>query len=255
MALRAGVQLEKHFDGHGTALGTLSKLEMVNSTLYHDQVREAWLVKYADGHEEHYEEEELRSGKYGLTPSGADGKPVLVVRDLAERKSICDGLTLGFNYLESRINGTCERQYSCKEMYEMCRVVRAFDPNFACTHVDAAFVTSMSAITPLAALGMLGDLKRQLPQYLAAAGTAPAFDKASVDDYSTAILAWWRTNGNSFPTWALAARITFAISPNSASCERVFALVKNLFGDAQIASLKDYLQAALKLNYNRRLVG
>ena len=62
-----------------------------------------------------------------------------------------------------------------------------------------------------------------------AASNAPAFDKGSVADYSNAILAWWRDNCKTFPAWALAARIVFAISPNSASCERVFALLKNLF--------------------------
>ena len=46
-----------------------------------------------------------------------------------------------------------------------------------------------------------------------------------------------------------------AISPNSASCERVFALLKNLFGDEQMHALADYLQAALMLNYNKRNVG
>ena len=37
--------------------------------------------------------------------------------------------------------------------------------------------------------------------------------------------------------------------------QRVLRLVKNLFGDEQLAALKDYLQAALKLNYNGRVVG
>ena len=31
--------------------------------------------------------------------------------------------------------------------------------------------------------------------------------------------------------------------------------IKNLFGDQQLSALKDYLQAALKLNYNGRIVG
>ena len=136
-----------------------------------------------------------------------------------------------------------------------CRVVRAFDPTFAATHVDSAFVDGMSAITPLRALGMLSDLKQQLPQYLSAAASAPSMDQSSVEDYSTAILAWWRTHQAAFPAWDLAARIVFAISPNSASCERVFALLKNLFGDQQMLSLKDYVQASLKLNYNGRRVG
>ena len=74
-------------------------------------------------------------------------------------------------------------------------------------------------------------------------------------DYSNAILSWWRDNGTAFPAWALAARIVFAISPNSASCERVFALLKNLFGETQMRSLADYVRVALMLNYNGRVVG
>ena len=50
-------------------------------------------------------------------------------------------------------------------------------------------------------------------------------------------------------------RIVFAVSPNSASCERVFALLKNLFGDDATSALADYLQAGLMLNYNKRQVG
>ena len=46
-----------------------------------------------------------------------------------------------------------------------------------------------------------------------------------------------------------------AISPNSASCERVFALLKNLFGEQQNMALADYVQAALMLNFNKRSVG
>ena len=38
-------------------------------------------------------------------------------------------------------------------------------------------------------------------------------------------------------------------------CERVFALVKRLFGDAQLSSLSDYIQASLMLNQNDRVVG
>ena len=65
----------------------------------------------------------------------------------------------------------------------------------------------------------------------------------------------WRTNGKSFPAWATAARIAFAISPNSAACERVFALLKSMFGEQQVSSLADILEAALMLRYNGRRVG
>ena len=198
----------------------------------------AWLVKYdADGVTEHFEEFELRSGKDGPAPAAGDGKPVLVVRGLPERDAVFDKLTPGFDYLEARITGTCEAQYSCVAMYAICDKVRAFDPNFATAHVDTAFIDSMVVITPLAGLGMLSDLKRELPMYLAAAAGAPAFNKASVNDYTEALLKWWRVNGAQFPAWALAARIVFTLSPNSASCERVFSLLERMYDEQQRSTL------------------
>ena len=99
------------------------------------------------------------------------------------------------------------------------------------------------------------DMKRDLHKYLAAAAGAPAFNRVSVDDYTDALLQWLRVNGNAFPAWGLAARVVFAISPNSASCERVFALLKRMYGDEQLATLGDAIQASLMLAYNERRVG
>ena len=44
-------------------------------------------------------------------------------------------------------------------------------------------------------------------------------------------------------------------TPNSAACERVFSLLKFMFGDQQWAALGDYIQAALMLKYNERAIG
>ena len=55
--------------------------------------------------------------------------------------------------------------------------------------------------------------------------------------------------------WVQAAQIVFAISPNSASCERVFSLLETMFGDEQMSALADYIQASLMLRYNKRSVG
>ena len=137
-------------------------------------------------------------------------------------------------------------------MYETCRLVRIFDPNFASQYLDSAYVDSMAAITPLRSLDMLDQLKQEAPLYRAAAHSAGAFDKSSVADYTEAMLTWWRTNGGSFPAWALAARIVFASSPNSASCERVFALLRNLFGELQMKSLADYVQTCRRRTSRRR---
>ena len=77
------------------------------------------------------------------------------LRGQSERNRICDALAPVFDYLESRITGTCEPQYNCADMYEICRVVRAFNPNFADVHVDPAFVDAMAAIKPLVGFGLL----------------------------------------------------------------------------------------------------
>mgnify|MGYP002630699592 CR=1 FL=1 len=98
-------------------------------------------------------------------------------------------------------------------------------------------------------------LKAQLPIYLQRAANFTV-NYASVDDFSTAVLQWWRVNSDDkISEWSKAARIVFAISPNSASCERVFALLKLMFGDQQLSSLADYILAALMLRSNQRAVG
>ena len=95
----------------------------------------------------------------------------------------------------------------------------------------------------------------ELPAFLAAAATAPAFDKSDVNDFTEKIFMWWRTHGSGFPKWAEAARIVFALSPNSASCERVFSLLKSMFTEQQMSVLGDYMRAALMLKYNKRTLG
>jgi len=58
-------------------------------------------------------------------------------------------------------------------------------------------------------------------------------------------------NGQKFPTWAVAARIMFAMTPNSASAERVFSLLKAMFGDARASSLSDLIEGSLMLKFNK----
>ena len=68
---------------------------------------------------------------------------------------------------------------------------------------------------------------------------SPIFDRTSVATYTEDVLKWWRTNGSGFKQWACAARVVFAISPNSAACERVLSLLKLMFGDEQLSILAD----------------
>lgn len=114
-------------------------------------------------------------------------------------------------------------------------------------------VSDLANVKPLMEHVNLQDLQAQLPAYLSAAARAPAHDLDDVSAYTEAVLTFWRTNTSeaSMPAWRKAARIMFAFSPNSATCERVFSLLDAMFGDGQKNSLADMLEASLMLRYNR----
>ena len=73
------------------------------------------------------------------------------------------------------------------------------------------------------------------------------FDKTDVNEYTTALLKWWKINHPTIPTWAKAARMVFAMTPSSAASERVFSLVESMFGKDQLRSLADQLQGSVML--------
>lgn len=79
---------------------------MVESTLYPGERRKAYIVKYdIDQTTQEFEEEEIR--------------PLLIVSSMPERKEVIAGLTPAFDYLETRITGSCETSgYSCEHMYK-----------------------------------------------------------------------------------------------------------------------------------------
>jgi hypothetical protein len=116
-------------------------------------------------------------------------------------------------------------------------------------------VRALAAIKPL---GLEDELLQQrcteLPAYLVAAPDVHV-NRADVPDFTDTVLAFWRDHAEQLPGWALAARIVFAISCNSASCERVFSLIKHMFGTEQLSALSDYVGGSLMLSFNTRELG
>ena len=86
-------------------------------------------------------------------------------------------------------------------------------------------------------------LLRQLPAYLVATAGVVIDHSEGKEDHSFTeqVLkwCWWATNGSKFPAWAEAAQIIFAFTPNSAAAERVFSMLKAMFGDQQMETLAD----------------
>ena len=72
-------------------------------------------------------------------------------------------------------------------------------------------VDDLSTVKPIAGHGLIPMLKKELPAYLTAAQSCNGFDRADVTVYIEQILKWWKINIPAFPTWALAARMVFAM--------------------------------------------
>lgn len=239
--LQVGTVISKVFAGHGTFKGQIESTEICDSTMYPGRERIAYTVRYpSDNTKEDLEDEEIR--------------PLINVTDLPERKAMADILGKAFEYLESRLTGTCEDQYDASSCYEIFRLVQVFDPQYATNHLTTAWVDNFAIITPLANLADLNEMKKEMHSYMTAA-TNFSVSSVDIDIYSDCILSWWRTNGASFPSWATAARIVFAFTPNSASVERVFAKLRNMFDVDQMRTLGDQMRAGLMLACNGRTIG
>lgn len=132
----------------------------------------------------------------------------------------------------------------------MLKLARAFDPAKALELNVSAWVDELTGIIPLHNWDLVPLLKVELPVYLAAAAGA-TFDRSDIAAYTKEVLAWWRNHSSAIPNWAKAARIVFALTPNSAGSERVFSLLEAMFGKERNASLSDMLQGSLMLRYNR----
>lgn len=79
--------------------------------------------------------------------------------------------------------------------------------------------------------------------------------KDSVEEFTDRVIRFWRKFQKKLLTWAVTARITFAMSPNSAACERVFSLLMLFSGQQQDSSLSYQIQTSLVLAYNKGALG
>ena len=158
---------------------------------------------------------------------------------------------LAGNQMASSSNAPLSELEQLKQL-QQSGIISVFDPSFAAQHLNLAWVDAFSAIPPLAE--HIPRLKQELPAYLSkCAGTA--YDHEDVNKFTKDVLLFWKNHGKGFPTWALAMQIVGSFTPNSAAAERVFSLLKLMFGDMQMSALADMIQSALMLRYNGRKVG
>ena len=175
------------------------------------------------------------------------------VTKLPDYQPLVDKCKSAFTYLQDRIDGNCDAPYKLGAQWTLYRLVQAFDPSFI-VNVDDAFIQQMSAIRPFTVHIDLVKLQQELPTYKANAAAFTA-DHKDIPEFTKSVLGWWANYGTTIPEWSKAAKIVFSFTPNSASSERVFSLMKLMFGDQQMKALADIIQTALMLRYNKRRVG
>ena len=118
-------------------------------------------------------------------------------------------------------------------------------PCFAATHATQDWVQNLSHIIPLEVHGLIPGMLSELPTYRALAVLAEPFNRGDVTEYSDGLLKWWKTNNPTISSWAKAARIVFALTITSATSERVFSLVKSMYGKGHDSALADELQGSV----------
>ena len=195
-----------------------------------------YTIKYTDGTTMDAEEHEARRW--------------LRIHDSPEWLKYCGFASGGFTYLENRVTNNCPAAYHYGDSYQMWSLARMFNPSHAAQHLAPDGVDALADIKPLGYHNLIEGLKSEVHAYLTAC-VGVVVDTTSMEAFTNSILLFWRRNGPKFPTWAVAARIMFAMTPNSASAERVFSLLKAMFGDARACSLSDLLEGSLMLKFNK----
>ena len=177
------------------------------------------------------------------------------VRQMPEWVRLTECIRQGLTYLHNRLTGNLpprDKPYDCSHMYEVLRLCQAFNPTWAVSNVKSELVDQLPAIVPLADMGPA--LQAERISYLSACQDHPIGPTDDMQEFTAAILAWWAQHGRQLPAWSSAAKIVFSMNCNSAAAERVFSMLTRMFGDSQDSALADYIQTALMLAFNKRVI-
>eukprot|EP00967_Tisochrysis_lutea_P138668 scaffold250651_cov32-Tisochrysis_lutea.AAC.1 len=166
-----------------------------------------------------------KDGRHNTRSNEAEARRAIDPRALPEWPQLVACITGAFKYLENRLEDRCSTPFHCKDQHEMCGLLRAFNPAFAYGKVNELWVQRLAALPIFSHLpNVATKLEQERQDYLLACrGTS--INHVDVKEFTHEVLLWWKSNHTKFPTWATAARITMCLSPNSASCERVFSLL------------------------------
>jgi hypothetical protein len=130
----------------------------------------------------------------------------------------------------------------------ICELVHLFDQFYVAER--SATIDLAARLAKIKPFGerpdLMARLQRDLPTYIAAA-YGVSIDHGDEGDFTKEILSWWKSHASEVGAWSEVARIALAMVPNSAGAERVFSLLKILFGSDQNIALSDYIRGSVIL--------
>lgn len=117
------MKVHEYFEGHGWFDGSIVRVLANNM----------YKVKYSDGTNIDESENEVRQW--------------IDVRENSEWKRLVAAAKAGFDYLKGRLNGSCNNvNYDCTEVWEVLRLLKAFDPSYASSSLDASMARDLVKI-------------------------------------------------------------------------------------------------------------
>jgi len=124
----------------------------------------------------------------------------------------------------------------------ICEFMKLFGPSYVVERsASIDLVARLAKIKPSGERqGLTAPLQRDLPTYIAAANGF-SIDHGDVGDFTDEILIWWKSHASEVGAWSEAARIAFAMAPNTAGAERAFTWLKTLFGSNLGTSFSGYI--------------
>ena len=143
----------------------------------------------------------------------------------------------GLRYYNDRLTGCMQPPLAAFKAAQLFSPLKVKEMIPDCSAVDC-----LSAF-PFLDGATLGNLKTELPQYIAAAEDV---------NLSYSPLEFWKVHEPSLSAWSAAAKKVLLVQPSSAACERVFSLLNNSFRDQQQSSLQDYIETSVMMQYNKR---
>lgn len=209
----------------------------------------------------------------------------ILAHELSAWQDAVNKVKPAFNYIEDRLNDNCDTpyhmrvQHSQMSLYKVrTRSEHTIGHSITLTHClcalcalqifnpsevnenppDDSFVDAFSDVPAFVEHKLIEGMKQELKEYITAAKNYEAAtdaDLSSAKEFDKSVLQFWAKNNTKFKTWAIAARIVFSLSANSAACERVFSMLKLFYGEQRDAALADQIESSLMLAYNGRALG